>query len=337
MRPKAKIVTIKDVAERVGVSPSTVSYALSGKRSISPEVRSRISAAASELGYSASVLSQRLRMGRSHTLGFLYPWTASTSQILAMELLAAAAEVAQEAKYTLAIYTHQMSPKQAVELLDNQVVDGLLLAAVKPKDQRVEALRHTQYPFVLIGRTENLGGLASVDFDYERGCFEGLEYLAKQGHRVLGAIAPASQGEAGLTYVAHMQKGFMRARANLEIQLHQGVGGSQEQAYQSTLQLLELHPNISGLFTTHPSDYVGIVRALKERKRRIPQDCSVVAIATEQTGEISVPGLTAVNLPLKDIGHTAAQMLLRKLKGEPVNDKILRYAGLSIRESVRAV
>lgn len=335
MKPRAKGVTIKDVAERAGVSASTVSYALSGKRSISPETRNLINEAIRELGYTSSVLAQRLRLGRSHTLGVLYPWDNTTQQTLAMELLAAASEIAAEARHTLAIYTHKLRTQEILELLHNQVLDGLLLAAIRPLDERVEVMRRSKYPFVIVGRTRDMQGLFSVDFDYRRGCYEGLEYLARLGHTHLAAIAPPHD-HLELSYVGFMEEGFELARQNLGIRLHQGVGGSIEAAYQSTLGLLERHPEVSGIFATHSRDYVGIMRALREKGLHVPEDCSVVAIAPETFTEITVPRLTAINLPLADMGQTAMRMLLGRLEGKNIEPQVLLYTGLREGESTMA-
>lgn len=327
MKPRAKGVTIKDVAKLAGVSASTVSYALSGKRSISPKTRHLINEAIRELGYTSSALAQRLRFGRSHTLGVLYPWDGNTQQTLAMELLAAASETAAEARHTVAIYTHKLSTHEILQLLRNQVLDGLLLAAIRPLDERVEVLRRSNHPFVIVGRTRNMQGLYSVDFDYRRGCYEGLEYLARLGHTHLAAIAPPHD-QLELTYVTFMQEGFDLARYNLSIRLYQGVGGSVEASYRSTLALLERYPEISGIFATHSRDYVGIMRALREKGLQVPQDCSVVAIAPETFTEITIPHLTAINIPLTEMGRTAMRMLLCLLKGEEMEPHVLLYTGL---------
>jgi DNA-binding LacI/PurR family transcriptional regulator len=335
MKPRAKGITIKDVAERAGVSASTVSYALNGKRPISPKTRRIIDEAIRDLGYTSSALAQRLRLGRSHTLGVLYPWDSATQQTLAMELLAAASEVAAEARYTLAIYTRKLRTQEILELLGNQVLDGLLLAAIKPLDERVEVLRHSKHPFVIVGRTRNMQGLYSVDFDYRRGCYEGLEYLARLGHTHLAAIAPPHD-HLELSYVAFMEEGFEFARRNLGIRLYQGVGGSAEVAYQSTLCLLERYPEVSGIFATHSRDYVGIMRALREKGLQVPEDCSVVAIAPETFTEITVPRLTAIDLPLAGMGQTAMKMLLDRLEGRITEPQVLLYTGLREGESAVA-
>lgn len=336
MKPRAKGVTIKDVAERAGVSTSTVSYALSGKRSVSPRTRNLINAAIRELGYSSSALAQRLRLGRSHTLGVLYPWYTTTQQTLAMELLAAASKAATDARYTLAIYTRRLSTKEILELLHNQVLDGVLLASVQPADERVKVLRSFKYPFVMIGRTRDMEGLFSVDFDYRRACFEGLEYLARLGHTHLAVIAPPHDHHE-LTYVTFMEEGFRQARQDLGIHLYRMFGGSIEAAYHSTLALLERHPKVSGIFAAHSRDYVGIMRAIRERGLRVPEDCSVVAIAPETFTEITVPRLTAISLPLAEMGQIAVKMLLDLLQGASVEPHVLLYTGLQEGESATSV
>lgn len=335
--------TIKDVAARAGVSPSTVFYALSGKRSVSAAVRQRVQQAVQDLEYTTSALGQRLRHGRSHTVGMLCPWPPTTSDWLAMDLISASAETASNAKHSLSMFMRDSSPKEVLELLRNRVVDGLLLMQIKRRDARVEALCQTEYPFVLIGRTADTTGLTLVDFDYDAACFAALEHLVQLGHERIGFISPPTETEhelgATIGYMVHLRRGFERARktfekSGLDVQVfRQPSGPTIEDGFHATEALLETHPEITAIFASYGSTHIGALHALHARHLRVPEDCSVVGITTAQGSAWTIPRLSSVDVPLSDMGHAAAQLLLRKLEGKTVNDQIVMQADVTQRES----
>jgi DNA-binding LacI/PurR family transcriptional regulator len=325
--------TIKDVAARAGVSQSTVHYALNGKRSISESVRQRVIEVVAELDYTASALGQRMRAGRSHSIGLIAPqlptWDAST-----MEMLISTNVTASAADHTLGIFMGQ-APEQVVQLLRNQLVDGLILIETTHTDPRIEALRDTDHPFVLLGRTQNLEGLTSVDFDFEQAVFIALEHLVRLGHRRIGFIAPQQLETENWYFV---QRGFERARAAYDFEptcIFEGARLNVEDGFRATEKLLETTPDITAIFTAGHS-HVGVMRALYGRKIRIPDDCSVIGITTAQVADWSIPKLTSVDIPLVHMSQTATKLLLRKLNGELVSEQILEPARLVTRESTAA-
>ena len=324
--------TIKDVALRAGVSQSTVFYALSGKRSVSQAVRDRVSEAVTELGYTASALGQRLRGGRSRTIGMVCPWPYSTSDWLVMELLSATAETVNQADHMLGFYMRQLEPVEILELVQNQVADGLILMQIRRKDPRVEALRHTDYPFAIIGRTADLTGLAMVDFDYEQASYLAFEHLVSLGHNNIGFIAPSGNDDPG--YLIHIHHGFERARAAFEVTISRfECGPTIEDGIAATSALLEDNPQITAFFAARGSTHIGVLHALHARNLRVPDDCSVIAISTAHAADWTIPRLTSVDVPLAQMGHLGAQLVLRKLAGELVTDQILLPASLTLRDS----
>jgi DNA-binding LacI/PurR family transcriptional regulator len=324
--------TIKDVATRAGVSQSTVFYALSGKRSVSQAVRQRVADAVSELNYTASALGQRLRRGRSHTIGMVCPWPYSTSDWLVMELISATAETVNKANHMLGFFMRQLNPEEVLELVQNQVADGLILMQIRRRDPRVEALRRTDYPFAIIGRTANLEGLAMVDFDYDQACYLAFEHLARLGHTNIGYIAPAGHADPG--YLVHIHHGFVRARAAFDVTItpHE-CGPTIEDGFAATQALLETNPRITAIFASRGSTHIGAIHALHARKLRVPDDCSVIGISTPHGADWTIPRLTSVDVPLAKMGQIGAQLVLRKLAGETVTDQVLLPARVVVRDS----
>lgn len=330
-KQRGTISTIKDVAARAGVSQSTVHYALSGKRSISEAVRARVMTAVAELDYTASTLGQRMREGRSYSIGVIAPPLVS-SDGSAMEMLVSTAAAASAANHTLGIFMGQ-GPEQVLRLLRNQFVDGLILVETTHTDPRIEALRQTDYPFVMIGRTHDLTGLASVDFDFEAATFAAFENLVRLGHRTIGFIGPHSTADLNIENWFFIQRGFERARASLKAEfVEERTRLTAEEGFRATQALLEKHPGVTAIFVPGYA-HNGAMRALYTRRLHVPEDCSVIGITTAEVAEWTVPKLTSVDIPLFEMGRIGVNMLLRKLAGETVIDQILMPANLVVRES----
>lgn len=324
--------TIKDVAARAGVSISTAYYALSGKRPISEEVRSRVVAAVKELDYTANSLGQRMRQRRSYSLGMIAPQLA-TQDASVMEMLVSAAETASQADYTLGIFMGQ-TPAQALKLLRNQFLDGLILVETTHVDIRVEALRKTHYPFVMIGRTQNLTGLTTVDFDFEGAIFKAFETLIKLGHQTIGFVAPHTTEDLNVENWFYIQRGFERAREKYRFKaVVEKTALTIEGGYRAAEKLLRAEPSLSAIVTSN-NTFLGVFRSLYSHGIRIPDECSVIGISTQQVAEWTSPRLTSVDIPLQEMSKIATQMLLRKLTGEQVQEQVLMPAELKVRDTI---
>ncbi|THF87380.1 LacI family transcriptional regulator [Deinococcus sp. KSM4-11] len=327
--------TIKDVAAHAGVSPSTVHYALNGKRSISPAVRERVLASVEALDYSASAVAQRMREHRSYSLGLVAP-ALPASDAAMMELLTATAARTSSADHTLGIFLNQ-TPQQVLALLRGQYVDGVLLIETAHDDPRIEALRGSAHPFVLIGQTGDMTGLSSVDFDFEEAFYLAFDHLARLGHREIGFLVPPGaadddQGERKENWYA-TRRGLYRAQQQHGFRVElEPAPLDIENGHRAALRLIERSPHLSAIVASGHTQ-VGVLRALYSKGLRVPDDCSVIGVTTAQIAEWTIPRLTSVDLPLAAMSVAATDLLLRKVNGEAVTEQLLLPAALVERES----
>jgi len=326
--------TIKDVAKLAGVSLSTVSYALSGKRPVSEAVRQRVQAAVQKLDYTPSTLGRNLRQGSSGAVGLVYPLPVALAGEPIVDCLGAVAEAIGEG-YTLSLFARPMTPEGLLEALRERRVDGLLLMQITRFDPRVEALRGGEHPVVLIGRPEDAAGLTLVDFDFEEAAYLSLGHLAELGHRRVGYIDfPAAQREEGLGYALYLQRGYERALRDFDLEVvRQEASAGTEGGYRATCALLEAAPDLSAVATLVGNTQVGVLRALHAHGRSVPEDCSVVCLNTASLAEWSIPRLTSVDTPLAEMGRVGAELLLQKMAGERPAEQVLFPARVSVRES----
>ena len=315
--------TIKDVAKRAGVSPSTVSYALSGKRPISDAVKRRVARAVEQLEFSPSVLAHNLRKGSGSTVGLVFP-LKDFAEETSLGFIATAAQTICSS-HTLSLFTGTRTPKELLEVLRQNRADGLILMEVTQHDSRVDLLRRSGFPFTLIGRPENADGLSFVDFDFEAAAHLAVAHLVGLGHRVVGCIDfPASDHEQGLGYALYLQRGLKRAQQDFGIKLvYEESGPSVQDGYGATQRLLKRAPELSAVVALAGVTQFGVLRALADAGRRVPEDCSLVCSGAAAVAEWSNPRLSCVAVPFGELGRVGAELLLERLAGKPPRQVIL--------------
>jgi DNA-binding LacI/PurR family transcriptional regulator len=324
-----------DIARRTGVSLSTVSYALSGKRTISEPTRRRVLEAMAELDFQPHALGRALASKRTKTVALLFPALAKGLSETRLEFVTNAAETAGEHGYSLLLSTSPADDAEVVRLVRGGLVDGLILMEIKLRDSRVEVLRASGYPFVLIGHCQRNDGISFVDLDFDHAVGLAVRHLAALGHRRIGFInASAPLYEAGYGPAVRSLAGFRRAVA-------EGITGhahacepTHEAGYMLTQELLTAHPDLTALVTINREALGGIVQAAHDGQRRIPDDLSLVAVVSERLARLFTPALTTIDFPDATMGRMGAELLVRQLEGgaaEPTH--CLLRAELSVRGS----
>jgi DNA-binding LacI/PurR family transcriptional regulator len=158
--------TMADIAERAGVALSTVSYVLSGKRSVSEETKQRVHQAIADLEYQPHAVARSLASKRTKTIALLFPALAKGHSAMRLEFVAHAAAVAAQHSYAFLLWTAPDNDVEIIQLTQQGRVDGLILMEVKLHDSRVALLKKHNYPFSLIGHCEKNDGISFVDLDF---------------------------------------------------------------------------------------------------------------------------------------------------------------------------
>src|SRR5215218_3409950 len=181
--------TIADIAKRAGVSISTVSYVLSGKRPISGATRERVNAAIEELGFRPNQAGRALASKRSNTVAMLYPSHAQVLSEMPLEFMVSAAGEAARRGYSLLLSTSPVEDEEMLRLIHQGFVDGLILMEIKLDDPRVPLLREHNYAFSMIGHCRENDGISYVDVDFDQMVEVAVDHLAELGHRQVALIS----------------------------------------------------------------------------------------------------------------------------------------------------
>src|SRR6185503_9864427 len=180
---------IGEIARRARVSRSTVSYALSGKRTVSPETRRRIQAVIDELDYRPNAAARALKEGRTRTLGLVIPPASLRLTDMQLGFVASVVEAAARADLDVLLSPSGGDHDRSFErVVSGKRVDGLILMEIRLHDERVTRLLETGLPFVTIGHTDDPQGTSWVDLDYATLVARCVHHLADLGHRHIALI-----------------------------------------------------------------------------------------------------------------------------------------------------
>ncbi len=333
--------TMVDIARRARVTLSTVSYTLSGKRPVSAEARARVLQAMEDLNYQPHALGRALRSKRTNTIGILYPASTSDSGLssLQLEFIEGASMVATERNYGLYLWSGFDQDQEVLNMMQQGFIEGLILMEIRVRDPRIEMIKKRHYPFVMIGHgLENSPeneGTSFVDLDFPAALRAGVEHLAALEHREIAFLNISTAMKRGTAYAASATQSFQQtvARLGLDGQTYPCPPDAQS-GYEFVRRLLEEKPSLTGIVTINSWVVGSIIRAVQERGLHLPDDFSLVAMLPSYLAEIIHPTITSIDFPYKEIGRTAAEMLIRQLD-EPhvIPTQTLLQVPLTIRQS----
>jgi LacI family transcriptional regulator len=329
--------TIKDVAEKCGVHPSTVSRALSGAMShlVAPDVAKRIRAAAAALGYQVNVTAAGLRTGRSGLIGVLAPDIADPGF---PPVLSGVTETLGAQGYATIVVDVGPDGARQQELVDKLIargVDGLVLATVTLDDPVVGHCLAASIPVVLVNRTDRGRKLSAVVTDDEAGTRLAVEHLVGLGHRRIGHIAGPQQVSTG----ALRRAGFKAAatEAGLPapgVMIETARIYTRDEGRLAALRLLDRTTAPTAIVAANDLLALGIYDALLMRGLRCPADVSVVGHNDMPYVDMLSPPLTTVRIAQRSIGNQAARLLLGQIADPAArHERIMLEPGLIVRRS----
>src|SRR5690625_3050682 len=248
-RRRSTMATIADVARVAGVSRSTASYALSGKRAISEEVRRRVLAAVEELGYTPNAGARALATAQTRVIGLFAQFLEDEFAPAMLQYMLGVSDTARELGYDIMLVTDSDGPGALRRLTDSRMVDGVVLLNVADRDPRLPVLRQARQPGALVGLPEDCTGLDVFDLDFPEAGRLMVEHLGRLGHRALILVSqPEHVVERGGAYVWRLRDAAQEEARRHGITLHAVYGSSHLPEIGEQLhQLLASHPGATGL------------------------------------------------------------------------------------------
>lgn len=291
--------TITEVARAAGVSISTVSYALSGKRPVAVDTRRRIEDAVALLGYSPNAGARMLAGSRTQIFALTEPLRADTHAPTHMSFVLATAVAARRNDYDILLLTDEDAQAGMRRVAANGLVDAILVLDVAPDDARVGLAREIAVPTVFIGVPDDRDGLVCVDLDFESAAALAVDTLADNGHRVIGLLGQPAVSYERSNFPPRVRSGFEEhARARGVRSLFRTVGETRATAATVRAAARELVDEGATAIVFHCPEEAQAVAldALADAGLRVPEDISVVAVGSAADSPVLTDPIDAIPL-----------------------------------------
>jgi DNA-binding LacI/PurR family transcriptional regulator len=335
---RAERITIRDIAERAGVSKGAVSYALNGRPGVSSDTRDRILAIADELGWYPNRAARALSAARADACGlvlarpartiaiepFFMEFIAGVESELAARSIALTIQLVRTVRDEIAVYQRWWGEHR---------VDGVLMVDLRVDDPRVDELVRLGLPAVVIGGPLESAVLPSVWHDEASVVTEAIRYLAALGHTRVAHVS----GVADFVHTTQRTAAFLRAVDEL------GLEGevletdySAEGGARATRKLLSSPAPPSAIL--FDSDLLAVtgLGVVQQMGFSVPDDVSIIGWDDSLISQVVHPPLTAITRDITAYGIAAARRLLEAIEGEAEGDVQTTRGELTTRGSTAA-
>jgi LacI family transcriptional regulator len=313
---------IREVAKKAGVAVSSVSRVITSHPDVSPGMKERVYAAIHALGYEPDILAQSMRSGFTRTIGFL---VADISNPLFSEIALGAELALNAAGHAMLIANSQGASdhdKIQLRLLRQRRVDGLILSLSDETDSgTIALLKDLDRPFVLLDREVSRIKAAAVLSDHAAGVRAAGLHLLELGHKRIGLIG-GSRNVRPTRARADALLAVCKDRRGVRAYVEEGSfsAGHGEAA---TEALLDRSEPPTAILAGSNQILIGVLRAIRRRKLRIPRDLSLVTCDRLPLSEFIEPSLATIERNHRQMGRVAAELLLHSLDGEAPQQVIL--------------
>ncbi len=319
-------VTIRDLAEKLHLSITTVSRALDGYGDVAEETRQRVILAAQEAGYQPNASARQLRRKRTNSLGFILPTSSPQfSDPFYVRFLSGLCDEVASLGLDLLITSCPPHGEQEKALYQRWVqsrrVDGLVLNRTRIDDWRVQYLIENHLPFVALGKSESEAPYPSIEVDDQGGFRQLVVHLANMGHRRIAFIGAPPGLVLQADRFAGYQQGLAEAGLPFDPYLVQIGDLSEAGGFQAAQLLLDLAQPPTAILGVNDITALGVMHAAKERGLVIGSQLAIAGYDGIQEAEYSNPPLTTIYQPTYDIARRLARMLVDLVLEKPVFDQ----------------
>ena len=337
-------VTSRDVAERAGVSRTTVSFVLNDVpgANISQETRRRVLQAAQEMGYVPDAAARSLASRRTNTLGLVLVRNQShiaVDAFLPLVIHGLADTTRQSGFHLLLEPVEDIShPEAYIHLVRAKHIDGIVLSGPRSDDQQLPSLLNEGFPVVLLGQLPG-NPACFVDVDNRSAAREAVQHLICLGHQRIGCITNApTQYTGGADRLAGYRDALQSAGIAFEERLVRFGNFVPESGYQAAFSLLKEVPAPTAIFVASDVVAFGAMAAIRECGLTIPDEVALVGFDDVPLARYIDPPLTTVRLPAAELGRQAGQMIVRLIQnGEVTPKNTMLETELVVRASCGAV
>lgn len=330
-----KRVTIYDIAEKANVSISTVSRVFNNNPSVSKKTRRKVQKVIDEMNYVPSAIARSLVSKSSKTIGLI---VSDVTNPFFTDTIDGVESVLSAQGYTVLLcdtrYSFERENKYISQMFERRV-DGIIIFSAYAKDE--DLIKKTKRILPLVSVQSTFKGVDCINTTDEDGAFEAVDYLIKLGHRNIAFLVYDYDNST----ITNRMKGYLKAHKVNQIPVNKNYivksKFSPNVGYYMTIELLEKFPEVTAIFAYNDVIAIGAYMAINQKGLKIPDDISIIGYDDIEMASIISPRLTTVAQPFYDMGKTAAELIIKRIKEDTSSTPqvILLPTKLIIRESTR--
>lgn len=330
--------TLRDVADRAGVSMRTVSNVVSGYTHVSPRMRDRVNRAIAELDYRPNPVARTLRTGRTGVLTLVVPEIdVPYFSELARDVISAAAEFGFRVMIDQTGHDHARERELLLGEDRTMLFDGILFSPLVTRSELLEMKTTTTMPLVLLGEHEFDGRFDHVAIDNVRAAYDAVSHVVATGRTRIAAIG--TQPDEEYTTPRQRTSGYEAALnaaglANSQDLMLPATHYSRSDGYQAACEILERSPAVDAIFCYSDLLAMGAIRAIFDSGRRVPDDIAVIGIDDIEEGCYARPALSTVSLDTPFIAREAIRRIAARIDDpQSPAEQVVAPHELVVRES----
>ncbi len=331
--------TVADVAKRAGVSVSTAARVLSGHGYAAEETRRLVLEAARELGYVPNQIARSLRTRRTRMIGLLI---GDVENLFYSTIAKNVESVAKDAGYHVVLCNSNDDPeteREYLKLLEGMRVDGLIVTPTSRNRSHLARLLEKDIVIIQIDRKVDRLGADAILVDNEAGAALAVSHLIEVGHTRIGIITGPLDMTTGKARLVGYERALEEHGIDRRPELVRTGSFHRDHAIQDAHALITAEPRPTAIFAANNILAEACLFVLADLGLRVTRDMSLVAFDDTPWMSMVNPPITSVRQPVADMARSAAELMLRRLRGEgqgPPNTMVFR-AELLVRGSVAPV
>ncbi|WP_339251049.1 catabolite control protein A [Sporosarcina sp. FSL W8-0480] len=314
-------VTIYDVAREANVSMATVSRVVNGNQNVKPATRKKVLDCIERLGYRPNAVARGLASKKTTTIGVIVP---DISKSYYAELSRGIADIATMYEYNIILSNSDKRPTREVELFEDHLgkqVDGVIFMSDSLSEEIRKEMATANVPVVLAGTLDAGTNLPTVNIDHEDAAYQAVKKLIDNGHKRIAHVSgPLTRDINRLCKKVGYEKALKEAGLPVIDEYFIETNNTYDDAYEKWTLIRELDERPTAIFAGNDEIAVGIMNGLRDDGLSVPDDIEMTCFQHTLLSRVVRPQLTAVVVPLYDLGAVSMRLLTKLMNGEEVEE-----------------
>lgn len=317
-----KETTLKEIAETLGISITTVSKALKGYADVSSKTRKSVIDLAEKLNYTPNSFAVNLRTKESKTIGLIIPEVVH--HFFSSVINGIIAEAEKNGYLVIILQTNESIEleKKQVELLINKRVDGIIMSLSNDSnnDQHIKEIIRREIPFVQFDKISKLIPSSKVIINDQKAAIEAVQHLIDQGNKkivyIRGPENPQNSIDRFIGYKKALEKNNITFDSKL---VYTCARVTFEEGITFAEQIINNHPDVEAIFCTTDLVAVGVLSYLNDNNIKVPQQIALMGFSNWFMSKVLTPKLSTVDQPSYEMGVTSFHLLLEEINAHKDN------------------